>query len=77
MAAANNLATLEPSKREEVAMGQLTERLHRRFPALPTDRIDSTVQVYYHQFDGSPIRDFVPIFVERNAIADLSHLVAV
>jgi hypothetical protein len=77
MAAATHPQTLEPSKREEVAIDQLTERLHQRFPALPAERIDLTVQVHYHQFDGSSIRDFVPIFVERNAVEDLSLLVAV
>jgi hypothetical protein len=71
MALAGSLATIAPSKREEVAMVQVAQRLHERFPAVPEDQIEQTVQAEYHRFDGSPIRDFVPIFVERNAREDL------
>jgi hypothetical protein len=71
MASAGSLATIEPSKREEVAIIQVAERLQERFPSVPEDQIEQTVRAEYHRFDGSPIRDFVPIFVERNAREDL------
>jgi hypothetical protein len=74
MALAVSLATVEPSKREEVAIVQVAQRLHERFPSVPEDQVEATVQVQYHRFDGSRIRDFVPIFVERNAHQDLLAL---
>lgn len=64
---------LEATPRGELAVEQLTQRLQQRFPTLPPDRVEKPVQVHYHQFDNSRIRDFVPIFVERNAREDLSH----
>jgi hypothetical protein len=59
--------------REELAIAQVSERLQRRFPTLPPAEIDLTVERHYHQFDQSRIRDFVPIFVERNVREDLTR----
>jgi hypothetical protein len=66
--------TIDVTPREEQAIELLTQRLQQRFSTLPPDRIEDTVQVHYRRFDNSRIRDFVPIFVERNAREDLSHL---
>ena len=71
MTAALSVTEVEPSRREEVAIVQVAQRLHERFPSVPEDQIEATVQVHHHRFDGSPIRDFVPIFVERNASQEL------
>lgn len=46
-------------------------RLHDRFPGIDRDRIRAVVTDAHHQFDGRPIRDFVPVFVERAARAAL------
>ena len=61
-------------EREAAALRQVTHRLQEMFPQLPTDQVGGAVQEQYHRFDGSKIRDFVPIFVERNARADLLSL---
>lgn len=37
-------------------------------------RILSIVSREYARFAGSPIRDFIPLFVERNAKAELSNV---
>ena len=39
--------------------------------ALPDDEITQTIGSAYQRFDTSPIRDFVPIFVERYARREL------
>jgi hypothetical protein len=65
---------LDPTPREEQAIVLLKQRLHQRFPTVPQDRIDTTVTVQYHRFDNSRIRDYVPIFVERNAREQLAQM---
>ena len=60
--------------REDQAIELLTQRLHRRFPALPQAKVEATVQQHYHHFDDSRIRDYVPIFVERGAREELAGL---
>ena len=65
------------SPREDLAIVQVAQRLHERFPAVPEARIQWTVQQQYHQFDNSRIRDFVPIFLERRAREALATQLAI
>lgn len=49
-------------------MHQVTERLAHRFAqTYSTDQVAETVTTIHHRFDDRPIRDFVPILVERFA----------
>lgn len=57
---------------EQKALDQIAERLATRFPDVPADTIALAVQGRYAEFEGSPIRDFVPVLVERSVRADLS-----
>jgi len=57
--------------REAAALAQTTQRLRSRFPILEPGEIESVVQLHYESFDGSKIRDFVPILVERAAADEL------
>ena len=41
--------------------------LPRHFPMLPVEVVGDTVHHCHEQFDGRPIRDFVPVLVERMA----------
>jgi hypothetical protein len=59
---------------EDVAMRRLMERLTQVFPEVPEAEISRAVQGRYHDFDNSPVRDFVPVLVERSV---RDHLVAV
>ena len=59
---------------EETAMGQVLERLTQKHPAVPLLTVADVVQKMHAKFDGRPIRDFVPLFVERNARAELAKL---
>jgi hypothetical protein len=63
-------------EREAAALRQVTHRLQETFPQLPPDQVGGAVQEQYHRLDGSKIRDFVPIFVERNTRDELARRVA-
>lgn len=63
-------------EREAAALSHVTLRLQEAFPQLPAEQVRATVQEQYRRFEGSKIRDFVPIFVERNAREELARRVA-
>ena len=41
--------------------------LQQQFPELPVETVEKAVLGQYEQFEGRPVRDFVPILVERAA----------
>jgi hypothetical protein len=41
--------------------------LELRFPKLPRPEIAEVVDERYHQFDGAPVRDYIPVLVQREA----------
>ena len=51
---------------------EVTQRLVASFPAVPPDVVVHTVHASYERFAGSPIRDFVPVLVERLAKNNLT-----
>ena len=51
---------------EEVhALELLRERLADRFPSERPEGIERLVAEVHHQYDGSPVRAFIPVLVER------------
>ena len=53
---------------EEVkAVGEVTQRLAVSFPDVDVADVEHVVHRSYEQFRGRPIRDFVPVLVERMA----------
>ena len=56
---------------ELTAMTEVSRRLHEKFPNTPPETIDSMVLALHRQYDGRPIRDFIPVLVERDAAARL------
>ena len=54
-------------------LNEVVERLREQFPDVPEDRVRSVVTKAHEGFAGHPIRDFVPVFVERVARDDLSR----
>ena len=50
-------------------MRALAQRLHDRFPQAEPARIDQVLDEVHHQYDGRPIREFIPVLVERE-VAD-------
>ncbi|MDL4812934.1 three-helix bundle dimerization domain-containing protein [Actinomadura opuntiae] len=58
---------------ERTAMEQVTTRLLQTYgDDHSPQEITRTVEAVHRDFDGRPIRDFVPILVERHARAHLS-----
>lgn len=54
---------------EEIrALDQLADRLRSRFPDAPPEGIKELVAKAAEQYDGSPIRDFIPVLVEREVV---------
>ena len=56
---------------EAEAMARVVERLCQQFPEVPPDALEAVVNGHYEAFDGRPVRDFVPVLVERATRADL------
>ena len=59
---------------EQQIIDQLARRLADAHASVEPDRVAEVVHEEYARFDGRPIRDFVPLFVERNAKAELVKL---
>jgi hypothetical protein len=57
---------------EQAALSRIADRMAAQFPELPAADIHLAIQGRYAQFEGSPIRDFVPVLVERSVRADLT-----
>jgi len=57
------MTTTEDERR---AVDDITARLAAQF-SQPRERISAVVDEAHHELDGTPIRDFVPILVERQA----------
>jgi hypothetical protein len=64
------------SQEEQRQLDQVVERLAKKYSSVPADHVVDAVNTAYSRFDGSRIRDFVPLFVERIAHESLSTLVS-
>ena len=60
---------------EDRLIGQVFDRLRRRYPDVPEDSVHEIVDSARRRFDQAPIRDFVPLFVERHTKQKLETLV--
>jgi hypothetical protein len=52
---------------EAQALSHLAARLHEKFPHAPPERIRQVLTQLHRQYDGRPIREFIPLLVEREA----------
>ena len=59
---------------EQQVIEQLACRLVASFTQVEPAAVSRIVLEEYARFDGRPIRDFIPLFVERNAKAELFRL---
>jgi predicted metalloprotease with PDZ domain len=50
---------------EARAIDQVADRLHQRFPDAQREIVKQAVERVHHTYDGRPIREFVPVLVER------------
>ena len=56
---------------------QLLERLVTTHPSVPPERVAEVVRAIHGQFDERPLREYVPLFVERSAKRELGRLTAI
>ncbi len=54
------------------AISEVSRRLQEKFPHVRPESVDAVVATVHQQYDGRPIRDFVPVLVERDAAARLA-----
>ena len=59
---------------EWTAIQQVVDRLKQSCPSVPPDIVTTVVHHNHARFDGRPVRDFVPLFVERGARNELAKL---
>jgi hypothetical protein len=59
---------------EDRAISEVVERLAKQFPQVPAGEVEQVVSQSRPEFDDVPIRDFVPLFVERGAKQRLREL---
>jgi hypothetical protein len=57
---------------EQAAIADLERRLTSTYAKIPPDRVLTAIQQAHARFEQSPIRDFVPLLVERRARAELT-----
>jgi hypothetical protein len=59
---------------EQLIVDQIVERLAQKNPCVPAGTVSALVRDIHARYDGRPIRDFVPLFVERHATDELGQL---
>jgi hypothetical protein len=62
------------TKSEPAAIGEVVDRLAHEHPTVPPLAVADIVDQMHAKFEGCPVRDFVPLLVERNAKAKLTKL---
>jgi hypothetical protein len=62
----------DPAAHEAREIDEVIQRLQDRFPDIDQNRIRGVVTDAHREFEGRPIRDFVPVFVERAARTTLT-----
>ncbi len=65
---------VEMPQEERVIIGDVERRLAKKYAALPHDHVAAVVQHAYARFQSSPVRDFIPLLVERRADEELEEL---
>ena len=59
---------------EQAAIEHLVDRLKQKYPSVAPDKIATIVHHNHACFDGRPVRDYVPLFVERGSRKELAEL---
>ncbi len=56
---------------EPRAIDEVVERMAARFPQVPAERVRGRVDAALAAFDGSSVRDFVPVLIEHRVVNEL------
>jgi hypothetical protein len=59
---------------EDTRFAELVDRLSKSYPTLPADTVVKVVNDMRAAFNGSRVREYVLLFVERRARAALTEL---
>jgi hypothetical protein len=59
---------------EQTIIDQVAVRLTTRYPTIPAEAVGAVVRGVHAGFDGRPVRDYVPLLVERFARMELDQL---
>ncbi|TCC45371.1 hypothetical protein E0H73_44945 [Kribbella pittospori] len=59
---------------EDRAITEVIDRLAKQFPRVPAEQVAQAVSQSRPEFEEVPVRDFVPLFVERGAKARLREM---
>ena len=59
---------------EQTIIDEMVMRLTSRYPAISASTVATVVHDIHSRYDDRPLRDFVPLFVERNARSELERL---
>jgi hypothetical protein len=59
---------------EQTVIDQIVTRLTHRYPTISESTVANVVHDVHARYEGRPLRDFVPLFVERNAKSALEEL---
>ena len=57
---------------ERIVIEQLVDRLKSSYPDVSPETVAMVVQDNHAEFDGRPVRDFIPLLVERRARRELT-----
>lgn len=58
---------------EQTALAEIKHRLIQDFPGVTSADVDAAVNQAYARFANRPIRDFIPLFVEKHARHSLAQ----
>jgi hypothetical protein len=59
---------------EQTIIDQVADRLTSKYPTVSPETLTAVVQGVHARFDGRPVREFVPLLVERFAGDELDRL---
>lgn len=59
---------------ERALISDVERRLAEKYAALPTAQVAAVVRHAYSQFQGSRVRGFIPLLVQRRADEELEEL---
>jgi hypothetical protein len=59
---------------EQTHISGLIQRLTQTYPTVAPATVEQVVRDMYMRFDGAPVREFVPLLVERYAHTALAEL---
>jgi hypothetical protein len=59
---------------EQTIIDQIVVRLSSRYPTISASTVSAVVHDIHARYEGRPLRDYVPLFVERHATSELDRL---